>query len=60
MGMMLRMPHNSDFLSVNINGSLFGSDMRDFTHQRIDYLSGTGSTDFINRYNDVTPREVSG
>ena len=54
-GMMLRMPHNSDFLYVNINGSLFGSDMRDFTHQRIDYLSGTGSTDFINRYNDVTP-----
>ncbi len=53
--MMLRMPHNSDYLYINVNGSMFGSDMRDFTHQRIDYFSGTGSTDFINRYNDVTP-----
>ena len=53
--MMLRMPHNSDYLYLNLKGSMFGSDMRDFTHQRIDYFSGTGSTDFINRYNDVTP-----
>lgn len=53
--MMLRMPHNSDYLYINVNGSMFGSDMRDFTHQRIDYFSGTGSTDFINRYNDITP-----
>lgn len=54
-GTMLRMPYSSDFLSISAKGSVFGSDMHDFTHQRIDYFSGAGTTDFINRYNDITP-----
>lgn len=50
-----RIPYNSDIFQIGVNGTLFGSDLSDFTRKRIDYYSGTSSTDFINRYSDMMP-----
>ncbi|MEJ8769259.1 outer membrane beta-barrel protein [Prevotella sp. HCN-7019] len=51
----IRARHNSDYIVFDLNGEIFGEDAKGFTHRRMDFYSGDGSTEFMNRYNDKIP-----